>query len=268
MARAFDQIYAELGSAFDPSAQLVQQQIDAIPGSTEALVKQADAKKDQGYEDILNGMRRRGMGFSGITGEEQAKYNALEYAPAIANVKSQAEGRRVSLLESLNSLGRDRRVQAQGIYDNELARDLQERQFQEQIRQFNAQQKAAERAAAAAAGGGGYSFGGGGGGGAPSGGGKSDPFASVNKQSAANSVLGMLKSGNQTRIANEIAAISKSASYGNIFDKFKLELLKQYQGNSAYGNLIANATKKVSVVPAKSGNVTIAKPQSGRVTIR
>ena len=155
MARAFDQILAELGSAYDPSATLVQQQIDAIPGSTDALIKQAEAKKDQAFEQITNTARRRGMGFSGIPLQEQAIYASTEFAPAIANVKSQAEGRRVSLIEALNGLNRDRRSQAQSIYDNELGRDFQERQFQEQIRQFNEQQAAARAAAAASAAGGG-----------------------------------------------------------------------------------------------------------------
>lgn len=58
-------------------------------------------------------------------------------------------------------LGREKRSQAQSIYDTELSRDFQERQFQESIRQFNEQQ-AAQRAAQAAAAAAQYSFGGGG----------------------------------------------------------------------------------------------------------
>lgn len=150
MARAFDQILNELGSAYDPSAALIKQQIDAIPGSTEALIKQADAKKDQAFEQIVGGARRRGMGFSGIPLDEQAQYASTEYAPAIANLKSNAEKNRLGFLEQMNALNRDRRTQAQGIYDNELARDFQNRQFQEQVRQFNEQMKAQERQAAAA----------------------------------------------------------------------------------------------------------------------
>lgn len=146
----FDQIYSELGNVYDPSANLYQQQIDAIPTQTAAAVSQADAKKDLAYEQITNSARQRGMGFSGIPLAEQAKYNATEYAPAIANLKSNAEANRVSLLEAMNSLNRDRRTQAQSIYDNNMSRDLAERQFQESIRQFN-EQLAAQRAANAAA---------------------------------------------------------------------------------------------------------------------
>lgn len=227
MARAFDQVYAELGSAYDPSAQLVQQQIDAIPASTDALVKQAEAKKDVAFDQILGGARRRGMGFSGIPLQEQAIYASTEFAPAIANVKSQAEGRRVSLIEALNGMNRDRRSQAQSIYDNELQRDFQERQFQEQIRQFNEQQAAARAAAGSA---------GGGGGGAldylgalfsnPSAGGSQGNDVKAQASAAVNA---MLQRRSDPSFYRELVAINKSAGYGNAMDQAKLELLRASQ---------------------------------------
>jgi len=148
MARAFNDIYAELGSQYDPSAQLIQQQISAMPGATDAFIKQADAKLGQANESIVEGARSRGMGFSGIPLAEQAKYAATEYAPAIANFKSGQEQNRLGMMESLNALNRERNTRAQSVYDGETARDFQERQFQEQIRQFNEQQRAAAAARA------------------------------------------------------------------------------------------------------------------------
>lgn len=149
MARAFNDIYAELGSQYDPSAQLIQQQINSMPGQVDAFIKQADAKLGRANEQILEGARSRGMGASGIPMAEQAKYAATEYAPAIANFKSGQEDRRLGLLESLNSMNRERSNRAQSVYDAELAREFQEREFQEKIRQFNEQQAAARAAAAA-----------------------------------------------------------------------------------------------------------------------
>jgi len=217
----FDQIYSELGNVYNPSANLYQQQIDAIPTQTAAAVSQADAKKDLAYEQITNSARQRGMGFSGIPIAEQAKYNATEYAPAIANLKSNAEANRVSLLEAMNSLNRDRRTQAQSIYDNNMSRDLAERQFQESIRQFN-EQLAAQRAANAS----------------------TDLSKYLNqlnnsqskdngtdsqvKQLAMAGVGSMLQERDFTpSMWNEIVAISKSAGYGNKVDQAKLELLQQ-----------------------------------------
>lgn len=155
MARTFDQVYAELGSAYDPSAQLYQQQIDAIPQSTDAAIAQADAKLGQANESILSSARQRGMGYSGMPMAEQAKYAATEYAPAIANLKSNAMSQKTSLLEAVNSLNRDRKTQAQSIFENEAARELAQRQFEESIRQFNEQlaynkaKDAADRASSA-----------------------------------------------------------------------------------------------------------------------
>lgn len=50
--------------------------------------------------------------------------------------------------ESLASLSRDKRSQAQSIYDTGVSQDLAERSFQEQIRQFNENQAAQARVAA------------------------------------------------------------------------------------------------------------------------
>lgn len=228
MARSFDQIYAELGSAYDPSAQLVQQQINAIPASTDALVKQAEAKKDQAFDQILGGARRRGMGFSGIPLQEQAVYASTEFAPAIANVKSQAENRRVSLLEALNSMNRERRSQAQSIFDTEQNRAFAEREFQEKIRQFNEQQAAARAAASGGAGGGGGGSLGAGaylGGGAPGGGGGGNDM----KAKASAAVNSMLQRRSDPSFYRELVAINKSAGYGNAMDQAKLELLRASQ---------------------------------------
>lgn len=102
------------------------------------------------------------MGFSGIPLAEQAQYAATEYAPAVANLKAQGAQKELSFQESLQQLGRDKRTQAQGIFDNEQNRALQQRQFDESIRQYNetlkfqreqaaAQERQARAASAAAA---------------------------------------------------------------------------------------------------------------------
>lgn len=165
MAKTFDQIYRQLGSVYDPSAQLTKKQIAGIPQSTQAMIQQADARKDQAFDQITNSARRRGMGFSGIPLGEQAEYASTEYAPAVANIKNSAEQRRITLLEALNSLNRDRTTQAQGMFDTNRQYSLAQRQFKESQRQFNEQQKLAreqmaaqQRAAAAAASGGAGSY--------------------------------------------------------------------------------------------------------------
>ena len=154
-ARTFDQIYAALGAGYDGSANLLNQKMNALPGMADAEISGLDAKLKQANTGIVDGARRRGIGFSGIPIAEQAQYAATDYAPAVARVREGARNQAMSLQEALLGLERDRRTQAESIYNNEMARDLAERQFAEQM--------AASRAAASGGGGGGYSYGGGGG---------------------------------------------------------------------------------------------------------
>ncbi|PPG91544.1 hypothetical protein C5C39_06845 [Rathayibacter sp. AY1F3] len=150
MARSLDQILSELNPSYSGSESIINTRLNAIPGETEAGVAQADAKLAQANTNILDASRRRGLGFSGIPVGEQAQYAATDYAPAIANLKSSGAQKELTLQESLQQLARDKRSQAQSIYEGETARDLQERQFAEQTRQFNENLAAQERQAAAA----------------------------------------------------------------------------------------------------------------------
>lgn len=154
-ARTYDQILAALDPGYAGSRKLLQDSQAAIPGEVDAGIAQTDAKLKVANTGILDAARRRGLGFSGIPVGEQAQYAATEYAPAIARMRSEGANRAMSLQEALLGYDREQRSQAQSIYDAELARDFQERQFAEQIRQFNEQQAAARAAAS-----GGYGFGG------------------------------------------------------------------------------------------------------------
>ena len=162
MARSLDQILAELNPQYATSENILNTRINAIPGETDAGISQADAKLGEANTNILNSARRRGTGvaFGGIPIADQTKYAATEYAPAIANLRATGANKELTLQEQLANLARDKSTQAQSIYDTGIAQDLQERTFQESIRQFNEQQAAARAAAAAAS----YSFGGAGGG--------------------------------------------------------------------------------------------------------
>ena len=159
MARSLDQILAELNPQYASSENILNTRLNAIPGEIESGIAQTDAKLGQANTNILNSARRRGTGvaFGGIPLAEQANYAATEYAPAIANLRATGANKELSLQESLAGLARDKRSQAQSIYDTGVAQDLQERSFQESIRQFNEQQAASKAAAAASA----YNFGGG-----------------------------------------------------------------------------------------------------------
>lgn len=153
MARSLDQILAELNPNYSGSENIINARLNAIPDETQAGIAQADAKLAQANTNILDAARRRGLGFSGIPVGEQAQYAATDYAPAIANLKADGANKELTLQESLQQLARDKRSQAQSIFDNETAQDFQNKQFQEQVREFNqnlAYQKAKDAADRAA----------------------------------------------------------------------------------------------------------------------
>lgn len=130
MARSLEQIIAELDPGYAGSRNTIQSQIDLLPGQTEQQLGGLQAQAQQSHEDILSGARRRGLGFSGIPVGEQFKYDATTFKPAVANLYSSQNQRKMSLDEALNMLFRDQRTQASGIQQGEIAREDQERRFQ------------------------------------------------------------------------------------------------------------------------------------------
>lgn len=214
IARSLDAIVQELDAGYNPSRQAINDKVAGLPAqyaAEEAGLKAQE--KDYFTNTIVGGARERGVAFGGIPEGERAQYGASTFLPALARLKTSQTEQQGSLMESLNSLNREQRGQAQGIYQGELDRD-------EQIRQFNAAQAASERQAAALrkamatptltppqAG--------------------TSPDA--NKQKAMLDVQGMLARRGTPSYYQELMAINKSAGYGNAYDKAKLELLSAMQ---------------------------------------
>lgn len=138
MARSLDAIIAELEPGYAGSRTTTQNQINALPGETDAQLGGLKATAEQSHEEILNSARRRGVGFGGIPIGEQVKYDATTFKPAVANLYSAQNARKTSLEEALNGLYRDQRTQAVGVRETELGRDLQQQQLDENRRQFEA----------------------------------------------------------------------------------------------------------------------------------
>lgn len=148
MARSIDQVLAEVSAKSDPQRQTVLKQIADIPNQVKAEETALGAKQTQAFDEILAGARRRGLGYSGIPVGEQAQYNATDLMPAIARLKTSANDRRSSLETALADIGKQDYSTAYDIYN-------QDRNFEEQQRQFNSnlafqreQAAAAQRAAA------------------------------------------------------------------------------------------------------------------------
>lgn len=157
-AKTLDQVLAELNPSYQPQLDTIRQRQSMIPGQVQEGETQLNAKQDQAFGDIVNGARRRGLGFSGIPISEQAKYTSTEFLPALARLRQSGQEQAFSLEDSINQILERRNTLAQNMVQQSQQQDLAERQFAEQQRQFNEQQRASQ------AGGFSPSYGGGGGG--------------------------------------------------------------------------------------------------------
>jgi hypothetical protein len=251
--RTLAQILAETNSIYDPQVASVQQQIGQLPGQTAAEEQGLQAKQTQAFGDILNGARRRNLGFSGIPLAEQAQYTATNYLPALANLHTAQNQRATSLQDAILGIRERQNQYAQGIYQQEQDRALQARAAADQAAAyrslFGGQQSPTPAPQAPAA----------------------DPYAGINKNNAYASVAGVLNSGNVAAINSFLNAITASAKYGNVYDQYKLDLVNSIlQGDKTsafdprYANLIKQAQNYVAPAPKKN-TVTKAKEQVNEI---
>lgn len=234
-ARTLDQILTELGSVYDPQVQSIQTRMNDIPNQVKQEEQGLQARQQTAFGDILNGARRRGTGvaFGGIPLQEQARYTADTYLPALANLRTASKQQALSLQDAINQINERRSTQAQSIFEGE-------RNFAEQQRQFDAQ-LAEQRAARAASNALSPSFGGGS---------SSPAIAKPNtdplQQDAYNDVYTRVTKMTPAQVKSDYAATAKSAGFGNLRDKFKLEFyhaLRPDLFKTASPNVFANGSQ-------------------------
>jgi hypothetical protein len=133
MARTIDQIQAELNAAYQPQADIVNQQIAALPQYYGEQQQALDVARQNAYRDILGGASARGMAYSGMPIAEQTRYMGTKYLPALAGLAQQQSQQRASLQSALNDIYSQRLQRAQAIQQQELDREQQQRQFEQQL---------------------------------------------------------------------------------------------------------------------------------------
>lgn len=149
--RSLEQILAELDNTagYGAQTQSLRSQQALIPQQIAEEEKGLQARQTQSFDDILGGARRRGMGFSGIPLQEQAKYTATEFLPAMARLRTQGRQQAHSLEDAILGIQERRTTAGLGIRDNEQKMAEQRRQFNESLalqKQQEARQAAAARA--------------------------------------------------------------------------------------------------------------------------
>lgn len=139
--RTLDAILAELAPVYDPQVANYRTRQNEIPNQIKAEEEGLAAKQTNAFSEIVNGARRRGLGFSGIPVGEQARYNAQEYMPALARLRQSGREQALSLEDAILGINERRQNQALGM-----------RQYEQQrYDAWLADQEARRRAAADAA---------------------------------------------------------------------------------------------------------------------
>ena len=228
--QSLNQVIQSLNSTYNPQVKLLQQRQSAIPQSLQAEEQGLAAKQTQAYGEIVDGARRRGMGFSGIPLGEQAKYNSTEYMPALARLKQSGREQAMGLEEAILGVRERQTSLASQLREGMLSRDMALRQLAEQKRQFDAQQAEARRAAAGGGGGFSPSFGG-----LDMGGGQASPTSAGGgnkyQQQAEQNIANILNKGRDyNTLRSDLMATVASAQRGNKMDQVKLQLYRQMVG--------------------------------------
>lgn len=127
----YQQAYDQTAGVYQPQTNLIQSQIDALPGQEQATLSSLDQAKANAFKSIDQSANAKGMLFSGFSPDQQAQYVGTKYLPAYAEAKTATANAKTSLLGKINDINFQRSQAAQGT--------------------VNAAQTAADKAAAASA---------------------------------------------------------------------------------------------------------------------
>lgn len=100
-------LISELGASVAPQKQLIDQSIASNEQYGTAQQAGLNAKKVQAFQDIKQGANNRGMFFSGFSPDQEAKYTAGTYLPALAELQNTIAQTRSSLLGKKADLDTD-----------------------------------------------------------------------------------------------------------------------------------------------------------------
>lgn len=110
----YNQAYNQLGAAYNPQSQLINQQIGQLDPQLTAQTSALDQAKVNAFKDITDQSNAKGVLFSGVPIDQQSTYLGEKYLPALADLKSTYQNSKNSLVGQLNTLNSQRVQQAQG----------------------------------------------------------------------------------------------------------------------------------------------------------
>jgi len=151
-ARSLEQIINELNTSSQPQIQSIRNRKQGLAGELQADEQALAGQQNRAFTQITDGARRRGLGFSGIPLGEQAQYASDVYLPALTRARNDFRNRELSLEEAIQGIYSGNSRQAQSLYQAELDRAEQIRQYNENMAFQREQAARAARASAASQG--------------------------------------------------------------------------------------------------------------------
>ena len=113
-------IVASLNSTYDPQRAAVTQQIGTAQQNGQNAVAGLNAAKDQAFNNITQTANDRGMLFSGFTPDQQAKYTASTFLPAMVNLNAKTQDNINKLQQTILGLNTAQNQQANGIQQGQI----------------------------------------------------------------------------------------------------------------------------------------------------
>ena len=137
--RSIDQLMLENAAAYDPMRQSYRDQI-AQSGTRLASAEQGlGAARDNAFGNITQSAVNRNMLFSGFSPDQQAKYTAEKYLPALANLRTANEENIGKLNQSIMGLDAEQRKAAMATREADLSK-LYDYQKEQERRAWEAEQ--------------------------------------------------------------------------------------------------------------------------------
>lgn len=133
VVQGLDQILASLAPAYSGQSDVINQQKAALPGKFQAQTEALGAEKTNTFRDINTGANAKGLAFSGIPIEEQARYLGTKYLPGLTNLKTQQNTEDLTLSGQLASLEGEKRLRALDT-QNQQTKALSDWQNAEELR--------------------------------------------------------------------------------------------------------------------------------------
>lgn len=127
MARGLQDIISELDAVYRPQKDLYAKQAQELDPQLTSELQGLEAQRTDAFDTIRTGANRRGLFFSGIPLEEQARYTGGQFLPAVANLRSKYASQRFGLQDAIAKITQDQYLKAQDIYQTELDREAAER---------------------------------------------------------------------------------------------------------------------------------------------